>query len=192
VRQLSQALPALLGVLFGTAATYLTTTATERARWRRSQSVRWDDRRIEAYTDYAHSLKQLITLIVRIAAANRVHPEDDPLDQDEGLPQLVAAGEDRTVKWEAVLMLGSPEVITAGRTWHQAAAQLQVLAMAKTGATAWIAAIEATSQARRGFYEAVRHELGISTSGSGEVFEWQMTKYLQSVTAAADPDPALD
>ena len=190
MRQLLQALPALLGVLFGTAATYLTTTATERSRWRRSQSVRWDERRIEAYTDYAHSLKQLITIIVRIAAAKRIHPEDDPLDPDEGLPLLAAAGEDRTVKWEAVLMLGSPAVIVAGRTWHQAAARLQLLAMAATGGAAWIAAIEATSQARRGFYEAVRQELGIPMTGSSEVFEWQMTKYLQSVTAAADP--ALD
>ncbi|MEY9931642.1 hypothetical protein ABH926_006291 [Catenulispora sp. GP43] len=50
----------------------------------------------------------------------------------------------------------------------------------------WIAAIEASSQARRGFYAAVRHDLGIPTTGSTEVFEWQMTKYLLEKSAAAD------
>jgi hypothetical protein len=50
----------------------------------------------------------------------------------------------------------------------------------------WIEAIEASSQARRGFYAAVRHELGIPTTGSTEVFEWQMTKYLIEQSAAAD------
>ena len=183
-----QALPALLGVLFGAGATFLSTSATERSRWRRAQSVRWDERRIATYTDYAHSVKHLITLIVRIAAFNKIHPEDDPLDPAEGLPLLAAAGEERTVKWEAVLMLGSPEVIRAARAWHQSASELQMLALKQPGGAGmpWIEAIEASSQARRGFYAAVRHELGIPTTGSTEVFEWQMTKYLLEHSAAAD------
>ena len=188
MRPFLQALPALLGVLFGAAATYLSTTATERSRWRRAQSVRWDERRIAAYTDSAHSLKHLITVIVRIAAFNRVHPEDDPLDPAEGLPLLAAAGEDRTVKWEAVLMLGSPDVIRAARSWHQMASELQALALGRPSGMTWIESIEATSQARRGFYEAVRRELEIPISGPTDVFEWQMTKYLEST---ATPTPPL-
>jgi hypothetical protein len=187
MREFLQALPALLGVLFGAAATYLSTTATERSRWQRSQSVRWDERRIAAYTDYAHTLKHLISVVVRIAAFNGVHPDDDRLDPAEGLPLLAAVGEERTVKWEAVLLLGSPEVISSARTWHQNAGELQVLALGNAGDGEWITAIEATSQARRGFYEAVRRELGIPMSGSTDVFEWQMTKYLQSTATAAAP-----
>lgn len=188
MRPFLQALPALLGVFFGAAATYLSTTATERSRWQRSQSVRWDERRIAAYTDYAHTVKHLITVIVRIAAFNGVHPDTDRLDPAEGLPLLAAVSEERTVKWEAVLLLGSPEVIKAARTWHQDAGELQLLAVAPPDDRAWRAAIEATSRARRGFYEAVRQELGIPISGSTDVFEWQMPKYLQSSEPAAEPE----
>jgi hypothetical protein len=194
MRPFLQALPALLGVLFGAAATYFSTTAAERSRWQRSQSVRWDERRIAAYTDYAHTVKLLITVVVRIAAHRGVHPDfDDRLDPAEGLPLLAALGEERTVKWEAVLLLGSPEVIRAARTWHQIALELQVLAMGTPDDAAWSAAIEAISQARRGFYEAVRRELRIPVAGSTDVFEWQMPKYLEKATApgaaaSADPD----
>lgn len=195
MRPFLQALPALLGVLFGAAATYLSTTATERSRWRRTQSVRWDERRIAAYTDYAHTVKRLITVVVRIAAANDVFPDDDRLDPAEGLPLLAAMSEERTVKWEAVLLLGSPEVIKAARRWHQGVQELQVLALKQPGAGTWIETIEATSQARRRFYEAVRRELGIPISGSTDVFEWQMTKHLEVAMAppralpgSADPD----
>ena len=48
--------------------------------------------------------------------------------------------------------------------------------------------IEATSQGRRGFYEAVRRELGIPIPGRTDVFEWQMTKHLEVAMA---PAPAL-
>lgn len=188
MRPFLQALPALLGVLFGAAATYLSTTATERSRWRRTQSVRWDERRIAAYTDYAHTVKRLITVIVRIAAANDVFPDDDRLDPAEGLPLLAAVSEERTVKWEAILLLGSPDVIKAARTWHQGVQDLQNLALKQAGAATWIDTIEATSQARRGFYEAVRRELGIPIPGPTDVFEWQMTKHLEVAMA---PAPAL-
>jgi len=188
-----QALPALVGVLFGAGATYLSTTATERSRWQRTQSVRWDERRIAAYTDYAHTVKRLITVIVRIAAANDVFADDDRLDPAEGLPLLVAVAEERTVRWEAMLLLGSPEVIRAARRWHQGVQDLQGLALKQPGARSWIETIEATSQARRGFYEAAWRELGIPMSGSSDVFEWQMTKHLEStmapaLPASADPD----
>lgn len=186
MRAFLQALPTLIGVLFGAGATYLSTIATERSRWRRTQSVRWDERRIVAYTEYAHSLKRLLTVIVRIAAFKGVHPEDDPLDPVKGLPLLVAANQERTVMWEAVLMLGSPEVITSARSWHENAALLQLLALAQPTRAAWSEAIEASSQARRGFYEAVRRDLGIPTSGSTEVFEWQIAKYLAESSDGPD------
>lgn len=52
------------------------------------------------------------------AARTSGRPRGDPRharDPAEGLPLLAAAGEDRTVKWEAVLMPGSAEVIAAAR-----------------------------------------------------------------------------
>jgi xanthine/uracil permease len=38
-----QQLPVLIGVAVGALASYLVTSATERARWQRQQATRWDD-----------------------------------------------------------------------------------------------------------------------------------------------------
>jgi hypothetical protein len=54
VQSFVQQLPALIGVLVGALATYAATSAAERARWRRTQSVRWDDKRLTAYAEDAH------------------------------------------------------------------------------------------------------------------------------------------
>jgi hypothetical protein len=180
-----QALPALVGVLLGATATYFSTAATERARWRRTQSVRWDERRIAAYTEYAHTLKHFIAIAVRIAAYNGLHRQEEPLDPAEGFPLLAAAGDQRTVKWEAVLLLGSPEVIRAARRWHQDAGELQPIVLGQPSDMTWLEAVEAISAARRGFYEAVRHDLGIPLTGSSEVFEWQMSWYLKKAAASS-------
>jgi len=49
--------PALIGVVIGPLASYLASAATERTRWRRERSSRWDDRRAQAYADYGYASK---------------------------------------------------------------------------------------------------------------------------------------
>lgn len=73
MQSLVQQLPALIGVLLGALATYAATSATERARWRRTQSIRWDDKRLAAYADYASAVKKLSSLSVRLAAYRGIH-----------------------------------------------------------------------------------------------------------------------
>lgn len=46
----------LAGVIVGALASYLTTAAAERARWKRALDSRWDDRRVEAYGSYARAV----------------------------------------------------------------------------------------------------------------------------------------
>jgi len=62
VQSFIQQMPALIGVLIGAVATYAAKAVTERARWRRAQSVRWDEKRVSVYAEYAHVLKQVITV----------------------------------------------------------------------------------------------------------------------------------
>ncbi|MFC0430794.1 hypothetical protein [Kutzneria buriramensis] len=82
-----QQLPALLGVLVGALASYTATSAAERARWRRAQSVRWDDKRLTAYAEYAHAVKKVISISVRLAAHRGVHRDIDALPPEEGCPR---------------------------------------------------------------------------------------------------------
>ena len=66
--QLLNQLPVLLGVIVGALGSYLTTSVTERARWKRALDSRWDDRRVEAYASYGQSVKRMIMIASRIAA----------------------------------------------------------------------------------------------------------------------------
>lgn len=53
---ITRQLPALIGVVVGALASYLAGAASERARWRREQSARWDDRRAQAYAEYGYAV----------------------------------------------------------------------------------------------------------------------------------------
>lgn len=116
-------LPTLLGVLVGAIATYFVTTAAERARWRRDQTIRWDAKRMEVYAEYGRAVKRVTDLAVRIAMARGVRVSQmtgrESLQPDEGLPVLAQAEAERGAIWESVLLLGSPEAVSAARRWHE-------------------------------------------------------------------------
>lgn len=171
-----QQLPALLGVLVGALATYAATAAAERARWRRTQAVRWDDKRLNAYAEYAHAVKKTISITVRLAAHRGIHPDIDALSPEEGEPALAAAEEERTIKWEAVLLLGTEQIVDAARAWHESAFRMQrIVSGHETGMT-WADAVQAASRARRGFYSVARRDIGIGTGEASETYEWQLAR----------------
>src|SRR6267154_150727 len=60
-------LPALVGVALGILGTLLVTSVSDRARWKRDQSVRWDQRRLEAYTEYARAIKEMYTTALHMS-----------------------------------------------------------------------------------------------------------------------------
>jgi hypothetical protein len=61
-------LPALLGVLLGSTATFGVTVLYERRKWRREHSVRWFERRATAYMEYAHAIKKVVWVAAQLAA----------------------------------------------------------------------------------------------------------------------------
>jgi len=189
VHALLQQLPALLGVVVGVIATWVATSAAERARWRRDQSVRWDEKRLAAYTEYSHAVKQLISAATRLAEQRRgagtgAPPADVRAALAAGEAALATAEDERTVKWESVLMLGSSDVITAARDWHQSAFRLQWIALGRASDMSWAGAIEATSQARGAYYQAAKADLGISVGSGPEAYEWQLAKMTKVATQA--------
>ena len=71
----------IAGVLLGSAATFFVTSSTERTRWRRAQSARWDDKRLLAYSEYATAVKHMVRLCRRIAETRGLLATGQPIDQ---------------------------------------------------------------------------------------------------------------
>ncbi len=127
-----QQLPALLGLLVDALATYAATSAAEKgevAAYRRSDGM---TKRLIAYAQYAHAVKKTISITVRLAAHRGIHPKIDPLDAGVGEPALAAAQDERTVKWKAVLLLGTEEIVDAARAWHESAFRMQRIVAGST------------------------------------------------------------
>jgi len=98
----------IAGVLLGSAATFVVTSATERNRWRRAQSARWDDKRLLAYSEYANAVKHMVRLCRRIAETKGLLSTGQPTDLDTAFAALAEAETERAARWETVLLLGEP------------------------------------------------------------------------------------
>jgi hypothetical protein len=184
---LLQQLPALLGVVVGALTTWAATSSAERARWHRDHAVRWDEKRLIAYTDYSRAVKSVISAATRLAelradAETGTTPPiaDETAALAAGEIVLAAAEDERTVTWESVLLLGSDDVITAARVWHQSAFRLARSALGRVSDMSWDEAIEVTGKARGAYYYAAKADLGIGISGGSDTYEWQMAKFTKA------------
>jgi hypothetical protein len=175
-----QQLPALLGVLIGSGATYVATAAAERSRWKRAQSVRWDERRLSAYMEHADALKRVLSTTVRMAAHEGLTTARHPLPPDEGMAMLDEAEDDRTAKWEAVLTLGNDEVIVACRKWRECARKLQLVVLGELPRDAWPEVAREAAKARADYYAALKRDMGLSLPASLETYEWRMGSHPDS------------
>jgi hypothetical protein len=119
----------LAGVLVGAGATFVATTSIERAKWRRAIDTRWDEERLAAYVEYANAVKTILEIVFRLAAQRGLPNLTTPADEPLAANALADAEAHRTVKWEQVLLLGSPDTIVAARQWHMAVYDFSFLAM---------------------------------------------------------------
>lgn len=162
----------ILGVAVGAMASFVTTRMVDRARWQREEALRWDTKRLDCYGDFAVAIKHFITVSQRLSADRGLPATAQPLDSTTGLPMLAAAEGDVSVKWENVVMLGSPEAITAAREWRHVVWHLEWFARGLRDDPAEYTQTNTDSgEARRRFYSAVRAELGI-VSGPIPDFPW--------------------
>jgi hypothetical protein len=145
----------LLGVAVGAAASYLAGAATERTRWRREQSSRWDEKRAQAYSEYGYAVKNVYVQCLRIANSRLQNSAGDPAGHAEALAQLGALTDERTAKWETVLLLGSPQAITAARIWHRRVWQVELFARGiRTDVDEYDTVLQEVIADRTRFYEA--------------------------------------
>lgn len=191
--EVTQQFLTLIGVAIGALATYLAGAATERARWRRERSARWDDRRAQAYADYAHAVKDAYVQCRRAYGLRRKRVVARTAYKG-ALAELERLNDDRTAKWEAVLLLGDPKAIEAGRTWHRRVWQVERFARGQRTDTEHFQALPDNVNAdRHRFYATARHDLGISSGDVPERGPWESDTDPASeppATSATQSDPA--
>jgi len=157
-------LPTLIGVIVGAIASFGFSSLMERAKWKRSQSTRWDERRLTAYSEYASAVKTVVNLAYRIGAARGLPSTATPIEITDGLERLAAAEADRGAKWEAMQLLGDPATVAAARAWHECAWEIEWYAREKfEGAEGFTSAYKRAGEARGNYYRAARASLLVST-----------------------------
>jgi hypothetical protein len=167
-------LPALIGVIVGALASYLAGAASERARWRREQSARWDEKRAQAYADYGYAVKNVYVQCRRAAELRGDAADGDLAAYQEAIAGLGKLTDERTARWESVLLLGNPETIAAARTWHRRVWQVELFARGeRTGVDQWNALREDVNADRARFYAEARRDLGIKSGDLPFGGPWQ-------------------
>ncbi|WP_223884257.1 hypothetical protein [Micromonospora craniellae] len=154
-------LPALLGVLIGTVGTIVATSLADRSRWRRTQTVRWDERRLDAYAEFARVLKEVHAISGRLLPGR----SGVQVDRERELANLVEADFRHTLAWESVLLLGDGPTVTAARAWRDAVWAIERVARG-TPTDDLPELLHRANEARDHFYDAARGGLGV---GGGSV-----------------------
>lgn len=157
-----QQLPALLGVVIGALGSYLVVMRGEEVRFRRERAARWEERRLTVYADWARALKQSVTLTYRVAAHLGNDPHPHPLSPEEAAPLQAEATVARDPSGEALLLLGSPEVVEKARAWVVTVLEMEEFLRAGTrDPSAWQALLDRQRAGREGYYAAVREDLAL-------------------------------
>jgi hypothetical protein len=176
----------IVGVLLGSAATFIVTTATERTRWRRMRSSRWDDKRLMAYTEYANAVKRSVRLCRRIAETRNLLTTGQPIDVDAAFVEFAEAETERALKWETVLLLGDPATIVAARAWHEQVWRLErILREDHPDEPTFVEAYKNTMRLRNDFYACARADLDV-TSGTLPELTWSSLELRSTVRSITD------
>lgn len=155
----------LVGVALGAVASFLVSSSNDRARWRREQSVRWDGRRLDAYGEYIHAVKELAGRYQRIAAGRGLVTGPTPLElTPEVLAELGAAEARRSALGETCELLGDTDTNTASKTLNHCLWRLEHLARGVPTDVEqdWDQAYLEFRDAQRRYLECARAGLGVT------------------------------
>ncbi|MEU2775818.1 hypothetical protein ABZ646_23520 [Streptomyces sp. NPDC007162] len=157
-----QQLPALIGVVIGALGSYLAVVRGDRARFRREQAARWDERRLTVYSEYARAVKKSVNLTYRVASHLGNDPHPHPMSSAEAEPLLAQATDGRDPAGEALIMLGSPAVVERAREWVTTVMEMERFMRSGTvDPDAWQHLLERQRAGREGYYSAVRKDLAL-------------------------------
>lgn len=154
--------------MIGALGSYLAITRGDQARFRREQAARWEERRLSVYGDYARSVKATVTPAYRVAAHLGNDPHPHPLAPEAAEALLADASDARDPAWEALLLLGAPEVVAQGRRWAAVANAMESFLREQiTDPVRWSALLEQQRVARERYYAAARVDLALPPGHPG-------------------------
>jgi hypothetical protein len=183
---LAEQIPTLAGVLVGAVLSYAFTSLAERNRWRRALSVRWDERRLQAYIEYANAIKASVNVVVLILAGKGITRANRALSEPEGLAMLSEVEGDRSLKYDAVLMLGDTDTIAAAKDLTQHMWQMHAFARGQipVDERIWQEAFSDYRRTRTRFYHTARSSMGVAVADIHAQSTWlEYTQELQNNTA---------
>jgi hypothetical protein len=160
---------ALVGVVLGAVLSFVATYIAERTSWLRNQAVRWDERRLSAYADYGHAVKEQVALASRIAAARGLDSHTEPLEpSQEGTAKLAETEARRTLMSETLRLLADTETMTAADEVRRCARALVQFARGVTDgdSTDWDRAFSKYEEARDHYMTCARKNLQVDGSPS--------------------------
>ena len=154
----------LVGVALGASMSFVATYLVERFNWRRSQSVRWDERRLATYVDYANAVKAIVALATRLASDQVLDSGIHPLERTPAnFEKLAHAEAHRTSVSDALRMLGDVDTMTAAREMTKCAWRLAWLARGETAddQSIWRKAYQDYEDARDEYIVCARKSLQV-------------------------------
>ncbi|WP_369229954.1 hypothetical protein AB5J56_03675 [Streptomyces sp. R21] len=164
-----QQLPALIGVIVGALGSYLVVVRGDQVRFRREQAARWEERRLAVYSEYARYLKKSITLTYRVASHLGNDPHPHPLSPEDAAPLLAEAAVGRDPAGEALLLLGSDEVVQKAREWVLVVIEMErFLDDRIQDPEGWQALLERQRASRGLYYAAIRRDLSLPPGNGGQ------------------------
>lgn len=163
----------IIGVAVGATGSFFSTRLLDRGRWQREETIRWDTKRLDCYTEFGTAMKHFVNLSRQVCAGLGLPAPGQPADPSAGLSALTAAEQDVSVKWEQILMLGNPKAISAGREWREVAWHLECFARgARDDATEYTRVDADSGLTRNQFYAAARADLGIVSGDIPDFGPW--------------------
>ncbi|MFE3327678.1 hypothetical protein [Streptomyces sp. NPDC059176] len=166
-----QILP-LVGVVIGALTSFLVTSLNERTRWRRRQAVRWDEARLNAYGEYAHTVKELAACYQRIAVGRGLTTGSSPLELTPEVLDQIRAGESRrSALSDRLGLLGDTATNTASKRLNHCLWHLEYLAqgLPTSGDQDWDQAYAEFRGTRRQYLEHARTSLGVTGPAVSDV-----------------------
>jgi hypothetical protein len=137
---------------------------TERFRWRREESRRWDAKRLEALTAYASKVKSETRACLRVSAASWPGMTTNPLSIEEGELSIAQAEDQRSELFESLLLLADAGTVEAARVWQEKVWSLHCVMAPPEDMTRddFLELFRLAGLARDEFYDAARRSLLIS------------------------------
>ena len=155
---------ALVGVALGAVVSYAATALTDRARWRRESTVRWEGRLFDAIVAFAAALKMQSRTCLRIAGSYWPSMTTNPIDPAEGGDLIARFEDERSGHFERLLLLAPADIVSSARAWQES---VWALHLVRDGPSvieheALESRFATASRCREAFYDSARRAIGVS------------------------------